>query len=82
MKDFVREFLFGESGIVRDEAGVRSEIAMDLRTEGWIGIPHGGISMGAIVDLFESLHEARGGRGLPFPITIDVRMGGSPFENR
>jgi hypothetical protein len=76
MKDFVREFLFGDAGIHRDEAGVRSEIAMDLRTEGWIGIPHGGISMGAIVDLFEKLHETRG-RGLPFPITINVRMGGS-----
>jgi hypothetical protein len=80
MKDFVREFLFGDSGIHRDEAGVRSEIAMDLRTEGWIGIPHGGISMGAIVDLFESLHEVRGSRGLPFPITITVRMGGSPLR--
>ena len=80
MGDFVREFLFGKTGIVRDEAGVRSEIAMDLRTEGWIGIPHGGISMGAIVDLFESLHEARGSRGLPFPITINVRMGGSPLR--
>jgi hypothetical protein len=80
MSDFVREFLFGKTGIVRDEAGVRSEIAMDLRTEGWIGIPHGGISMGAIVDLFESLREARGSRGMPFPITMNVRMGGSPLR--
>jgi hypothetical protein len=80
MKDFVRDFLFGKTGIVRDEAGVRSEIAMDLRTEGWIGIPHGGISMGAIVDLFESLREARGSRGMPFPFTINVRMGGSPLR--
>jgi len=77
MKDFVREFLFGDTGIHRDEAGVRSEIVMDLRTEGWIGIPHGGISMGAIVDLFESLHEARGSRGLPYPVTMNIRMGGS-----
>jgi hypothetical protein len=77
MSDFVREFLFGESGITRDEAGVSSKIAMDLRTEGWIGIPHGGISMGAIVDLFESLQEARGSRGLPLPITLNIRMGGS-----
>jgi hypothetical protein len=77
MGDFVREFLFGEAGIVRDEAGVRSEITMDLRTEGWIGIPHGGISMGAIADLFESLHETRSARGLPYPVTMDIRMGGS-----
>ena len=77
MEDFVREFLFGEAGIVRDEAGVRSEIVMDLRTEGWIGIPHGGISMGAIADLFESLHETRSARGLPYPVTMNMRMGGS-----
>lgn len=56
---------------------MRSEIAMDLRTEGWIGIPHGGISMGAIADLFESLHETRGSRGLPYPVTMNMRMGGS-----
>jgi hypothetical protein len=36
--------------------------------------------MGAIVDLFESLHEMRGARGLPFPITMNVRMGGSPLR--
>jgi hypothetical protein len=77
MGDFVREFLFGDAGITRDETGVRSEIAMDLRTEGWIGIPHGGISMGAIVDLFESLHEDRSARGLSCPLTLDMRMGGS-----
>ena len=77
MEDFVREFLFGEAGIVRDGAGVRSEIVMDLRTEGWIGIPHGGISMGAIADLFESLHEIRSSRGLPYPVTMNMRMGGS-----
>ncbi|HTZ40968.1 MAG TPA: hypothetical protein VMB77_12465 [Syntrophales bacterium] len=75
--DFVREFLFGKTGIVRDGAGVRAEIAMDLRTEGWIGIPHGGISMGAVVDLFESLHEGHGNQGVPYPITLNVRMGGS-----
>ena len=80
MKDFVRQFLFGDAGITRDEAGVRSEIAMDLRTEGWIGIPHGGISMGAIADLFESLREGHGNSGLPYPITINVRMGGSPLR--
>lgn len=77
MSDFVREFLFGPSGIHRDDAGVRAAIAMDLRTEGWIGIPHGGISMGAVVDLFESLQESRGNQGPPYPITLDIRMGGS-----
>ncbi len=77
MRDFVREFLFGPSGIHRDEAGVHARIAMDLRTEGWIGIPHGGVSMGAVVDLFEWIHEGRGDQGLPYPITLHVRMGGS-----
>jgi acyl-coenzyme A thioesterase PaaI-like protein len=77
MGDFVRNFLFEEAGITRDGAGVRAEIVMDLRTEGWIGIPHGGISMGAVADLFEFLHESRGLRGLPHPVTLDIRMGGS-----
>jgi hypothetical protein len=77
MGDFVREFLFGSKGITRDEAGVRAEIQTDLRTEGWIGIPHGGISMGAVMDLYESLREASGPAGLPFPLALDIRMGGS-----
>ena len=77
MGDFVREFLFGGKGIARDGDGVCAEIRMDLRTEGWIGIPHGGISMGAVADLYESLREARGLGGLPYPLTLDIRMGGS-----
>ncbi|NPV04038.1 MAG: hypothetical protein HPY67_04825 [Syntrophaceae bacterium] len=77
MGDFVREFLFGDAGISRDGDAVRSEIRMDLRTEGWIGIPHGGISMGAVVDLYAALEEARRRRGLPLPLELDIRMGGS-----
>lgn len=80
MGDFVREFLFGHAGITLDDAGARSEIEMDLRTEGWIGIPHGGISMGAVADLYEFLQEARGFRGLPCPVTLDIRMGGSRLK--
>ena len=77
MGDFVREFLFGKRGITCDAAGVHAEIQMDLRTEGWIGIPHGGISMGAVADLYEYLRESRGLGALPFPLALDMRMGGS-----
>lgn len=77
MGDFVREFLFGDKGITRDDTVVRARIRMDLRTEGWIGIPHGGISMGAVADLYEYLLESRGLQGIPLPVTLDIRMGGS-----
>lgn len=77
MADFVREFLFGDKGITRGDTGVRARIRMDLRTEGWIGIPHGGISMGAVADLYEYLLESRGLQGMPLPVTLDIRMGGS-----
>ena len=59
MGGFCQRVSFGEAGIVRDESSIDAEIVTDLRTEGWVGIPHGGISMGAIADLFESLQEAR-----------------------
>jgi acyl-coenzyme A thioesterase PaaI-like protein len=50
---------------------------MDERMEGWIGIPHGGIGMGAIVELAAGLdcHPADG-RAL-YPYSMDFRMGGS-----
>lgn len=77
MEDFVREFLFGDSGIRRDGAGVAAEIRMDPNKEGWIGIPHGGISMGAIVDLYEFLRAGCGEECSAFPFTVDFRMGGA-----
>jgi len=50
-RNFVRDFLFGRSALYRDGTSIRSSLCMDSHTEAWIGIPHGGIGMGAIMDL-------------------------------
>ncbi len=49
---------------------------MDLRTEGWVGIPHGGIAMGAILELASSL-ELPGSGAFNFPLSAEFRLGGS-----
>ena len=75
--DFVRAFLFGSSGIVKNGQGLRSVLVMDDKTQGWVGIPHGGIAMGAMADLaFALMGEADGPFG-PYPFSIDYRMGGA-----
>jgi hypothetical protein len=75
--DFVRAFLFGTSSIVKDRHSLRSVLVMDDKTQGWVGIPHGGIAMGAMADLaFAFTREADGSFG-PYPFSIDYRMGGA-----
>jgi hypothetical protein len=75
--DFVRAFLFGSSGIVKNGQGLRSSLVMDDKTQGWVGIPHGGIAMGAMADLaFALVGEADDPFG-PYPFSIDYRMGGA-----
>jgi hypothetical protein len=75
--DFVREFLFGDSCITEDGGRLRADVFMDRRAEGWIGIPHGGIGMGAILELATLLGgHPRDDRAL-YPYSVDFRMGGS-----
>jgi len=75
--DFVRTFLFGSAGIRRDGRTRRSVIVMDDKKQGWVGIPHGGIAMGAVADLAGDLMEERPGPFGPYPYAIDYRMGGA-----
>ncbi|HAR97799.1 MAG TPA: hypothetical protein DCS11_02650, partial [Syntrophus sp. (in: bacteria)] len=75
--DFVRTFLFGSAGIRRDGRTRRSVIVMDDKKQGWVGIPHGGIAMGAVADLAGDLMEKRPGPFGPYPYAIDYRMGGA-----
>ena len=49
--DFVRTFLFGHADILIKDGKISLPMIMDAAKEGWIGIPHGGIGMGAIADL-------------------------------
>ncbi len=75
--DFVRTFLFGTAGILKDGQTLRSTLRMDDKTQGWVGIPHGGVAMGAMADLaFALMGEADGPFG-PYPFSIDYRMGGA-----
>lgn len=51
---------------------------MDRRIEGWIGIPHGGIGMGAILELFLTLLDScRRSRSSSYPLHVDFNMGGA-----
>jgi hypothetical protein len=75
--DFVRAFLFGTSGIVKDGRGLRSILVMDDKTQGWVGIPHGGVAMGAMADLAFALTGDADGSFGPYPFSIDYRMGGA-----
>jgi hypothetical protein len=74
--DFVRAFLFGTSGIVKEGPSLRSLLVMGDKTQGWVGIPHGGIGMGAMADLAFALTEEAGAPFGPYPFSIDYRMGG------
>jgi hypothetical protein len=79
-RDFVRNFLFGSSDIHKDGKCVRAGLLADLRTEGWVGIPHGGIGMGAIVELAMILGNYPQNAGYRYPLSADFRMGGSSVK--
>jgi hypothetical protein len=75
--DDVRRFLFGGAEIQREKEGVRAVLHMDLRTEGWVGIPHGGIGMGAIVDLAMLLDGYPRDKAALYPLSAEFRLGGA-----
>jgi hypothetical protein len=52
-------------------------LVMDERTEGWIGIPHGGFGMGAIMELLSLAPSFPDDPARVFPISVDFRMGGA-----
>jgi len=76
-RDFVSKFIFGDSDIHKDSKCVRAEILMDRRTEGWVGIPHGGIGMGAIMELATMLDSYPQNEESLYPLSLDFRMGGT-----
>jgi hypothetical protein len=59
------------------DGGLRAHLTMDERTEGWIGIPHGGFGMGAIMELLSLSPTFPGDPARLFPISADFRMGGA-----
>jgi hypothetical protein len=79
-KDYVREFLYGTSDQQFNRGRTMSSIYMDERMEGWIGIPHGGISMGIMMDLALSLNHFPKNNKLLFPLIADFRLGGASLK--
>ena len=78
--DFVREFLY-RSGISRASGdGATAELLMDERLEGWIGIPHGGIGMGIMMDMAMTLAARPDREDLRYPISAEFRLGGTTIE--
>jgi hypothetical protein len=77
LEDVVRDFLFRSLDVCRDDTCIRSPLLMDMRAEGWIGIPHGGIGMGAIIELVASLDNYPKKENMRNPLSADFRMGGA-----
>ncbi|MBN1665160.1 MAG: hypothetical protein JW943_16310 [Deltaproteobacteria bacterium] len=73
---FVREFLFSASDIRQEDRSVKAMLVMDEKKEGWMGIPHGGIGMGAVMELVRGLKKYPSGGAL-YPLSAEFRMGGS-----
>lgn len=82
--DFVTGFLLGGAPVRQTGSSIATEMLMDLRTEGWVGIPHGGIGMAAMVELASYLDPGLnpgGGPGeITYPFSADYRMGGSRLQ--
>lgn len=76
-KDFVRTFLFSDADFSQKGEKISSSMMMDAGKEGWVGIPHGGIGMGAIVELANDVAHCTSGGGLQYPVRCSFRMGGS-----
>ncbi len=76
-RNFIGNFLFSGADIVLDEDGIHANMIMAEHLEGWRGIPHGGVAMGAVMELAAMLREETGDSGAIYPLTADFRLGGA-----
>jgi hypothetical protein len=78
MTDFVHSFLFQNSQRKNDGETVSVSMVMDSSKEGWVGIPHGGIGMGAIMELIPGIgHADTDQKAVQYPMICRFRMGGA-----
>jgi hypothetical protein len=77
MTDFIHSFLFQDNHIERDKQSVSVIMDMDADKEGWVGIPHGGIGMGAIMELAAGFEQCTDNGALRYPVSCCFRMGGA-----
>ncbi len=75
--NFVHFFLFQDSEIKKEGAKVSASFVMDLSKEGWVGIPHGGIGMGSIMELAAGFANCADNGELRYPVHCSFRMGGA-----
>ncbi len=78
--DYVRQFLYRPGTLVHAGGRASADIVMDEHLEGWIGIPHGGISMGVMMDLAMTLDAWPDRSDLRFPVSADFRLGGTSIK--
>ncbi|MBN2232337.1 MAG: hypothetical protein JW781_05895 [Deltaproteobacteria bacterium] len=65
----VREM--GENGAT---GGLAADIDMELRHEGWLDMPHGGVSIAATMEMVDLLWQRRCGRRMPYPHAVAFRF--------
>ena len=53
---------------------------MDERMEGWIGIPHGGITMGIMMDMISRLDAYPKFPAALYPLSAEFRLGGASLK--
>ncbi len=51
MSDFISSFLFDGDPVKNADKTISASMIMDPAKDGWVGIPHGGIGMGAVLEL-------------------------------
>ena len=78
--DYIRQFIYGSGTILNIGEHASADVSMDERLEGWIGIPHGGISMGIMMDLAMALNSYPQRDDLLFPVSADFRLGGTSIK--
>ncbi|MCK9196090.1 MAG: hypothetical protein M0P16_03830 [Syntrophales bacterium] len=78
--NFIHSFLFGNACITQDDQGVRSRLKMTHSTEGWIGIPHGGIGMGILMELALHMRSAGLHSVNQYPFNVEYRLGGASLR--
>jgi hypothetical protein len=63
--------------VLPEKNGLKAAMLMDKKREGWIGIPHGGIGMGAIMEMISFHEDYPTDTKALFPLKVDFRMGGA-----
>jgi hypothetical protein len=60
-----------------EDGGMRAPIVLSERSEGWLGIPHGGFGMGAILELFTGINNYPSRTEALYPLMAKFRLGGT-----